>query len=93
MKKIKEFFAKTISKGELSKFGNKNVFIGTELAYNLNLKEGDKLSSCHHLLSQHLSVVYLNKKVLLVAGIFNTGFLEFDQNIIFLSIEDALINI
>ncbi len=25
-----------------------------------------------------------------VAGIFNTGFLEFDQNIIFLSIEDAL---
>ena len=25
-----------------------------------------------------------------VAGIFNTGFLEFDQNIIFLNIEDAL---
>ena len=25
-----------------------------------------------------------------VAGIFNTGFIEFDQNIIFLNIEDAL---
>ena len=25
-----------------------------------------------------------------VAGIFNTGFLEFDQNIIFLNIDDAL---
>ena len=25
-----------------------------------------------------------------VAGIFNTGFLEFDQNIIFLNIQDAL---
>ena len=25
-----------------------------------------------------------------VAGIFNTGFLEFDQNIIFVNIEDAL---
>ena len=25
-----------------------------------------------------------------VAGIFNTGFLEFDQNVIFLNIEDAL---
>ena len=25
-----------------------------------------------------------------VAGIFNTGFVEFDQNIIFLNIEDAL---
>ena len=25
-----------------------------------------------------------------VAGIFNTGFLEFDQNIIFLNIKDAL---
>ena len=25
-----------------------------------------------------------------IAGIFNTGFIEFDQNIIFLNIEDAL---
>ena len=25
-----------------------------------------------------------------IAGIFNTGFLEFDQNIVFLNIEDAL---
>ena len=25
-----------------------------------------------------------------IAGIFNTGFLEFDQNVIFLNIEDAL---
>ena len=26
----------------------------------------------------------------IVAGIFNTGFIEFDQNIIFLTIDDAL---
>ena len=33
---------------------------------------------------------FQNKKIFKVAGIFNTGFLEFDQNIIFLNIEDAL---
>ena len=27
-----------------------------------------------------------------VAGIFNTGFLEFDKNLVFLNIQDALIN-
>ncbi len=89
-KKIKEFFANFISKGELSKFGNKNVFIGTELAYNLNLKEGDKLSvmSSSFIATPFGSVP--KQESFKVAGIFNTGFLEFDQNIIFLSIEDAL---
>ena len=89
-KKIKEFFANFISKGELSKFGNKNVFIGTELAYNLNLKEGDKLSvmSSSFITTPFGSVP--KQESFKVAGIFNTGFLEFDQNIIFLSIEDAL---
>ena len=31
-----------------------------------------------------------NKENFKIAGIFNTGFIEFDQNIIFLNIEDAL---
>ena len=60
------------------------------MAFNLNLKEGDKLN----LMSSSFVSTPLGslpkQENFKVAGIFNTGFLEFDQNIIFLNIEDAL---
>ena len=34
--------------------------------------------------------ICLSKKIFRVAGIFNTGFIEFDQNIIFLNVSDVL---
>ena len=60
------------------------------LAFNLNLKEGDTLS----LMSSAFVATPLGslpkQENFKVAGIFNTGFLEFDQNIIFLNIKDVL---
>ena len=41
MKKRIEFFKKYLSKGNLENFNSNNIFIGSELAFNLNLKEGD----------------------------------------------------
>ena len=35
-------------------------------------------------------MVYQNKKLLTISGIFNTGFYEFDQNFVFLNLSDAL---
>ena len=89
-KKIKEFLEKNIVSGDIKKFKNNYVFIGSELAFNLNLKEGDTVN----LMSSAFVATPLGslpkQENFNIAGIFNTGFVEFDQNIIFLTIEDAL---
>ena len=41
---IINFFKNFLSKGNLENFNTNKVFIGSELAYNLNLKQGDFLS-------------------------------------------------
>ena len=89
-KKIKEFFENNIVSGDINKFKKNNIFIGTELAFNLDLKEGDNIN----LMSSAFVATPLGslpkQEAFKIAGIFNTGFVEFDQNIIFLNIEDAL---
>ena len=89
-KKIKEFFENNIVNGDINKFKKNNIFIGTELAFNLGLKEGDNIN----LMSSAFVATPLGslpkQETFKIAGIFNTGFVEFDQNIIFLNIEDAL---
>ena len=89
-KKIKEFFQKNITSGNVEQFKINNIFIGSELAFNLNLKEGDNIN----LMSSAFVATPLGslpkQENFKIAGIFNTGFVEFDQNIIFLNIEDAL---
>ena len=88
--KIKEFFKKNITSGKIENFKNNSVFIGTELAFNLNLKEGESIN----LMSSAFIATPLGglpkQENFKIAGTFNTGFLEFDQNIVFLNIQDAL---
>ena len=89
-KKISEFLEKNIVSGKIEEFNKNSIFIGSELAFNLNLKEGDYTS----LMSSAFVATPLGnlpkQENFKVAGIFNTGFIEFDQNIIFLNINDAL---
>ena len=89
-KKIKDFLEKNIVRGDIKNFKKNNVFIGSELAFNLDLDEGDKIN----LMSSAFVATPLGslpkQENFNVAGIFNTGFVEFDQNIILLNIEDAL---
>tara|TARA_Y100000816_G_scaffold277264_1_gene247240 strand:+ start:527 stop:1759 length:1233 start_codon:yes stop_codon:yes gene_type:complete len=88
--KIKEFFEKNLTSGKIESFKNNSVFIGTELAFNLNLKEGESIN----LMSSAFIATPLGglpkQENFKIAGTFNTGFLEFDQNIVFLNIQDAL---
>ncbi|MDC2987537.1 lipoprotein-releasing ABC transporter permease subunit [Candidatus Pelagibacter bacterium] len=88
--KIKEFFKKNLTSGKIENFNNNSVFIGTELAFNLNLKEGESIN----LMSSAFIATPLGglpkQENFKIAGTFNTGFLEFDQNVIFLNIQDAL---
>ena len=89
-KNINDFFNRYVSQGNLKNFDTNKVFIGSELTFNLNLKEGDTLS----LMASAFVATPLGslpkQENFRVAGIFNTGFVEFDQNVIFLKIEDAL---
>ena len=88
--KIKEFFKKNLTSGKIENFNNNSVFIGSELAFNLNLKEGESIN----LMSSAFIATPLGglpkQENFKIAGTFNTGFLEFDQNVVFLNIQDAL---
>ena len=87
---IIEFFNRFVVYGNLKDFGAGKILIGSELAYNLNLKEGESINVMS---SAFVSTPLGNlpkQENFKVAGIFNTGFLEFDQNLIFLNIEDVL---
>ena len=89
-KNIVEFFDSFTSQGNLNNFYSNKVFIGSELSFNLNLKVGDTINL---MFSSFVGTPFGNlpkQEVFEVAGVFNTGFIEFDENIIFLNIEDAL---
>ena len=89
-KKSIEFLSNNTTSGDIDSFNKNQVFIGTELAYNLKLKKGDKIN----LMSSAFVATPLGslpkQESFTIAGTFTTGFLEFDQNIVFLLIEDAL---
>jgi lipoprotein-releasing system permease protein len=89
-KKSIEFLNKNVTSGNVKNFIKKQVFIGTELAYNLNLKEGDKISLMSSAFVATPFGSLPKQETFNIAGTFTTGFLEFDQNIVFLVIEDAL---
>ena len=89
-KKIIEFFENFTSQGDLNNFNSNKVFIGSELAFNFTLKKDDTINL---MTSSFVGTPLGNlpkQENFKVAGIFNTGFIEFDQNVIFINIEDAL---
>ena len=79
-----------ILSGDLKEFKKNTAFIGTELAYNLNLEVGDKIN----LMSSSFIATpfggFPKQETLTISGIFSTGFYEFDQNFVFLNLYDAL---
>ena len=89
-KNIIEFFENFTSQGDLNNFNSNKVFIGSELAFNFELKKDDTINL---MTSSFVGTPLGNlpkQENFKVAGIFNTGFIEFDQNVIFINIEDAL---
>ncbi len=89
-KNIIEFFENFTSQGDLNNFNSNKVFIGSELAFNFELKKDDTINL---MTSSFVGTPLGNlpkQENFIVAGVFNTGFIEFDQNVIFINIEDAL---
>tara|TARA_Y200000002_G_scaffold24724_1_gene18663 strand:- start:734 stop:1858 length:1125 start_codon:yes stop_codon:yes gene_type:complete len=87
--KFKSFKNKEITKGNLKDFKAGTVMIGGELAYNLNLKIGDKINIVS---SSFIDTPFGSIPVqdnFRIAGLFNSGFYEFDQNLIYLELNDS----
>ena len=89
-KNIIEFFYNYLSSGDLNNLNSNRVFIGSEMAFDLDLKEGDTISLMSSAFISTPIGSLPKQECFKVAGIFNTGFLEFDKNIVFLNIQDAL---
>ena len=85
-----KFLEKQIKDGSIKNFKKNSAIIGAELASVLGLFPGDSFS----LMSSTFINTPLGKipkqETYKVAGIFNSGFLEFDKHMIFLNIEDIL---
>ena len=87
--KKQSFMNKKITKGSINDFLNGTIMIGAELAYNLNLNVGDKINLVS---SSFISTPFGSipkQENFNIAGIFDSGFYEFDQNLIFILISDA----
>ena len=89
-KKSLSFLDQNISSGNLNKFKKNTVFIGAELAFNLNLAVGDKINLMSSAFVATPFGGLPKQETFIVSGVFNTGFYEFDQNFIFLNLFDAL---
>ena len=84
------FLKNNVTHGDLNKFEKTTAFIGAELAFNLDLKVGDKINLMSSAFVTTPFGGLPKQETFVVKGIFSTGFFEFDQNFIFLNIEDAL---
>jgi len=75
--------------GSLDKFNNDTISIGKDLAITLNLIVGDEITIMS---TSNLQTPFGNlplQEKFLISSVFSTGLVEFDQNVIFMPIENA----
>ena len=84
------FLKKNVIQGDLSQFKKNTAIIGVELAFNLDLEVGNKINLMSSAFVTTPFGGVPKQETLTIAGIFNTGFFEFDQNFVFLNLSDAL---
>ena len=87
--KFQSFLNKEITKGSLNDFSSGKVMVGGELAYNLKLNVGDKINIISSSFIDTPLGSIPRQENFIIAGIFNSGFYEFDQNLIYLDLNDA----
>ncbi len=87
--KSQSFSNKEITKGNLNDFTVGRVMIGGELAYNLNLEIGKKINIISSSFVDTPFGSIPKQDSFIIAGFFNSGFYEFDQNLIYLELNDS----
>ncbi len=84
------FIKNKIIDGKFDNFEKGKIIIGNELAISLNVVVGDKINlMSSSFISTPLGGVPLQRNFE-ITGVFNSGFFEFDQNVVFLGLNDAL---
>ncbi len=84
------FIKKNLVKGNFDKFKANTILIGNELAFDLGLNIGDKINITSSAFVKTPVGSIPKQDNYLIAGIFNSGFFEYDQNVVFLNIADSL---
>jgi len=87
--KFQSFINKEITKGNLKDFAAGAVMIGGELAYNLNLELGEKINIVSSSFIDTPFGSIPKQDSFKIVGFFNSGFYEFDQNLIYLELNDS----
>jgi lipoprotein-releasing system permease protein len=85
-----EFLQKNLIDGDFTNFKKGGVIIGKELAINIGVVVGDELNL--------MSPIFLTTPLgnipkqenFKISAVFSSGFYEFDQNVIFLNLDEAL---
>ncbi len=89
LKKI-NLLQKGIFEGSLENFDKNTISIGKDLAISLDLKVNDKITLMSSSGIQTIIGNLPKQQSFTISSIFNSGFAEFDQNVIFMSVEDAI---
>ena len=84
------FLKKKVVGGSFKKFSEGTIFIGNELAFNLNLSIGDKINLMSSALISTPLGSLPKQETYKIVGIFNSGFLEYDSSVVFLNIDETL---
>ena len=87
--KKQSFINKEITKGSLTDFSKGKVMIGGELAFSLGLTIGDKINIISSSFVDTPFGSIPKQENYIIGGVFNSGFYEFDQNLIYLELSDA----
>ena len=87
--KKQSFINKEITKGSLRDFSEGKVMIGGELAFSLELTIGDKINIVSSSFVDTPFGSIPKQENYIISGVFNSGFYEFDQNLIYLELSDA----
>ena len=89
LKKI-NLLQKGIFEGSLENFNKNTISIGKDLAISLDLKVGDKITLMSSSGIQTIIGTLPKQESFTISSIFNSGFAEFDHNVIFMPVEDVI---
>ncbi len=85
-----KFIKEKLIEGSFDDFKENNIILGKELAITLELKIGDQISLMSSAFVGTPLGTLPKQQTFSVAGIFNSGFYEFDHNVVFLNLKDSL---
>ena len=85
-----DFIKKNIIKGKMSEFKDGMIIVGNEMAYDLNIKVGDKITLMSSSYIDTPFGGFPKQDVFTLGAIYKSGFIEYDRSVVFLKISEAL---